>query len=91
MNKTQQKILNIKARNTRELGQGICRLRKLNGFTQQTLGEKSVIKQEAISVLETGAEGVRLGTLFKILAALNLEIVLVERPTSNWNPEDTFK
>jgi HTH-type transcriptional regulator/antitoxin HipB len=81
----------MKARNTKELGQVISQARKAKGYTQKQLGEKSVVKQTAISVMESGAEGVRLGTLFKVLAALNLEIVFVAKKKSTWTPEDSFE
>ena len=81
----------MKARNAKELGQVISQARKAKGYTQKQLGEKSVVKQTAISVMESGAEGVRLGTLFKVLAALNLEIVFVAKKKSTWTPEDSIE
>ncbi len=81
----------MKARNTKELGQVISQARKAKGYTQKQLGEKAVVKQTAISVMESGAEGVRLGTLFKVLAALNLEIVFVAKKKSTWTPEDSIE
>lgn len=81
----------MKARNAKELGQVISQARKAKGYTQKQLGEKSVVKQTAISVMESGAEGVRLGTLFKVLAALNLEIVFTAKKKSTWTPEDSIE
>ena len=78
------------ARGPKELGEAIAILRKGRRLTQQQLGEMADIKQNAISVIESGAEGVRISTLFKILAALELEIVIRKRPKSKWSPEDTF-
>ncbi len=80
----------MNARSSRELGQLIGRFRKAKGYTQKQLGAKAAVKQTAISVIESGAEGVRVGTLFKILAALELEIILSPRGQSDWSPEDSF-
>jgi HTH-type transcriptional regulator / antitoxin HipB len=66
-------------RSTKQLGDAIKRFRKAEAYSQDDLAKSSGLRQAGISHLEAGAEGVRLGTFFKILAALDLEIVLRKR------------
>ena len=62
-----------------QLGAGLLRFRKRAGWTQQQVGERSGIKQAIVSQVELGAAGTRLGTIFKLLAGLDLELVLRNR------------
>lgn len=75
-------------RNSIDLGAALERIRRTKELTQKEVGQQAVVKQALISTLESGAAGTRLSTLFKVLAALNLEIVLRPRRKSNWTPED---
>ena len=68
-----------KVRSARQLGHVIKRERYAQGFSQNDLAEKSGLRQAGISLIESGAKGVRLETLFKLLAALDLEIVVQKR------------
>ncbi|MCB0366490.1 MAG: helix-turn-helix transcriptional regulator [Bdellovibrionaceae bacterium] len=68
-----------KVRSTRQLGHVIKRERNTQGFSQNDLAEKSGLRQAGVSLVESGAKGVRLETLFKLLAALDLEIVVQNR------------
>jgi len=77
------------ARNTKQLGEVISRLRNQKKMTQGELGEKASLRQATISSLEMGEPGTRLQTLFAVLAALDLEIVILPRSKSS-DIEDIF-
>lgn len=66
-------------RNPIQLGAALLRFRKRLSWTQRETGERSGIKQSMVSQVESGTQGTRLGTLFKLLAALDLELVLRKR------------
>ena len=69
-------------RNTAQLGAALFRFRKQISWTQRQVGERSSIKQSMVSQVEAGTPGTRLGTLFKLLAALDLELVVRNRKKS---------
>ncbi len=71
--------LELIARDPLQLGNAIHRFRKQSALTQSGLGEKSGVKQPIISQIEQGAKGTRLRTLLKVLAALDLELVIRSR------------
>lgn len=58
------------------LGAVIKRQRKAKNLTQTEVGAEINIEQSTLSSVEQGAEGTRLSTLFRILAALDLEMVI---------------
>jgi len=60
----------------RSLGNAIRRQRKAKGLSQQQTGELFKIEQSTVSSIERGAAGTRLETLFRMLAALELELVI---------------
>lgn len=63
----------------RALGQAIRSLRRQQGMTQAELAEACVLRQATVSAAENGAAGTRLGTLFRLFAALGQEVVLRDR------------
>ena len=75
-------------RSTQQLGQAIKRIRKTQHRSQETLAKLAGLRQAGISQLEAGAQGVRLETIFKILASLDLEIILQKRKKGNASPQD---
>jgi HTH-type transcriptional regulator / antitoxin HipB len=68
------------ARNAKQLGAILRRVRKLADISQSELGERVHMRQATISRLEMGAPAVQLHTVTEILYALNLELVV--RPRS---------
>ena len=79
------------ARNAKQLGAILRRVRKLAGISQSELGERVHMRQATISRLEMGAPAVQLHTVTEILYALKLELVV--RPRSkggNEGIEDIF-
>lgn len=75
-------------RSPAQLGAALLRFRKQMSWTQRETGEHSGIKQSIVSQVESGTQGTRLGTLFKLLAALDLEFVLRKRKKTSPKTED---
>lgn len=71
------------ARTEKQLGALLRRARKQAGLTQTELGQKLHLRQGTVSRLEAGEPAVQLDTLIAALAALNLELVLRPRTTTD--------
>ncbi len=67
------------ARNPGQIGAIVHRERRIRGLTQAQLGAKVGRRQATISKLEKGEPATQLRTLFDVLAALNLELVIGDR------------
>ena len=67
------------ARSPKQIGTLIRRQRKKLGLTQGQLGERTGMRQETISLIETGNPASRLDTIQAILAALDLELQIAPR------------
>lgn len=61
------------ARTPGQIGNVIRRARKKLRWSQTRLGEKAGLRQETISLIETGNAATRLETILAVLAALDLE------------------
>lgn len=61
------------------LGQALRAERHKKGLTQKAVGNSVGIEQHTISKIEKGNPGAELGTLFRVLAALDLELVVQQR------------
>jgi len=61
------------------LASALRNARKQRSLTQQTLAEQVGTKQATISTFENHPENCRVETLFKLLAALDLELQITER------------
>ena len=69
------------------LGKALRKHRKDRKLTQTQLGNKYNLTQKTISQIESGLPGVQLSTLFKVLAALKLEIHLQDRTSDSSHEE----
>ncbi len=67
------------ARTPRQIGIAIQRERKKRGWTQTQLGERAGLRQETISLIESGHKAARLETILSVLAALDLELTIDAR------------
>ena len=61
------------------LGAAIREERKIKGLTQTAVGNPVGIDQTTVSKVEQGSPGTRVDTLFRLLAVLDLEMVLQPR------------
>lgn len=71
------------ARTAKQLGAIVQRERKSRGLTQAELGAQIGLRQATVSKLEAGEPGTQLRTLLDALTALNLQIVIEERSSSD--------
>lgn len=67
------------ARTPRQIGTIIRRQRKRLGLNQSALGDRAGLRQETISLIETGNPATRLDTILAVLAALDLEFQIGAR------------
>ena len=72
-------LMNPSVRNPGQIGVILRRERRARGLTQAQLGDLIGRRQATISKLEKGDAGIQLGTLFDVLAALNLDVRIVSR------------
>ncbi len=70
------------ARTPRQIGNLIRRARKERGWSQTRLGEKAGLRQETISLIETGNPATKLETMLALLATLDLEFLIAPRSKS---------
>lgn len=79
------------ARTPKQIGDVVRRHRRLQGLKQEDLGNKTNLRQATVSALEAGEPGTRLRTLFDVLTALNMELVIRPRTkTSTDRIEELF-
>lgn len=67
------------ARTPKQIGAIIRRYRKRIGLSQSGLGELAGLRQETISLIETGNAATRIDTILAILAVLDLEFQVTAR------------
>ena len=77
------------ARFPKQMGAALRRRRRALGRTQSDLASQAGVRQATVSSAEAG-ETMQLDTLFSLLAALNLELVLRERTKGAANLGDLF-
>ena len=72
-----------------QLAKVIQGIRKSTGQSQKAVADKVGMYQKTISLIETNPENASLGSLFKLLSALNLELILQDKST-NPNDQDSW-
>jgi HTH-type transcriptional regulator / antitoxin HipB len=79
------------ARTSKQVGDAVRRRRRSQRLTQKDLGDKTKLRQATISGLEAGEPGTQLRTLFDVITALDLELVIRPRTkASNEKIEELF-
>lgn len=63
----------------KNLGEVLRKIRKEHGLTQHEAGKRFNLPQKTISRIESGIETIQSDSIFRYLAALNLEILLQPR------------
>jgi len=79
--------MNELARTPKQIGSIIRRNRRRLGMSQRALGERVGLRQETISLIETGNPATRLETMLSVLAALELEFQVAARSRGS-DPQD---
>ena len=78
-------------RTPKNIGHAIREARKAKSLTQTNLASMSGVWQETISKIENGSGGTKLETIFALLAALDLELTVIERSKGDSDElEDIF-
>jgi HTH-type transcriptional regulator/antitoxin HipB len=75
-------------RTSNQLGSVLRRHRRLAALSQTGLGEMKQLRQATISAMENGEPGTQLRSVFDVMAALGLEVVIRERSTAQMTIED---
>jgi HTH-type transcriptional regulator/antitoxin HipB len=79
------------ARTPKQVGDTVRRRRRSLGMHQKDLAGKSSLRQATISSLEAGEPGTQLRTLFDVLTALDMEVVVRPRTKASTDKiEDLF-
>lgn len=73
-------------RNTKELGEAIRAERLRQKLRQVDLARKASVRQALISDLETGARSTQMDNVFKVLAALDLDLAVMPRRKAEFDP-----
>lgn len=76
-------------RTTDQLAKVIQGIRKSSGQSQQAVADKVGMFQKTVSLLETNPDNASLGSLFKLMSALNLELILQDKSISS-NDQETW-
>ena len=78
------------ARDPKQIGNAIRRIRKGQKMSQADLGTKAGLRQETISLIENGHPAAKIETLLAILAVLDLEFQIDVRSRSGLDVESDF-
>lgn len=72
------------------LGSAIKRQRKAKKLSQTEAGGAFNLDQTTISSIEQGAPGTRLETIFRLLAALDLELIIRPKKKNNLKTKESW-
>lgn len=72
-----------------QLAKVIQGIRKSSGQSQQAVADKVGMFQKTVSLIETNPENASLGSLFKLISALNLELILQDK-SINTHDQDSW-
>lgn len=75
-------------RNNKEFGAIIRNARKKQNLRQIDLAKIAAVRQALISDLENGVTSARLDTVFKVLAALKLDLSVTDRKKADFDPTE---
>ncbi|MEM6890635.1 MAG: helix-turn-helix transcriptional regulator [Pseudomonadota bacterium] len=78
------------ARSSKQLGNIIQRARKQRDWTQTELAQMAGLRQEMVSKIERGQDGTKLSSVYALLAALDLELVIETRSKVKPEIADVF-
>ena len=73
-------------RNEMALGEAVRAARKRLAWTQSELARVAAVQQKRVSAIENGTSSPRLDTILKVLAALDLDLDVVDRRPASFEP-----
>ncbi len=75
-------------RSNKDLGAAIRLARKSMDLRQIDVAKKASVRQALVSDLENGATTARLDTVMKVLAALDLDLSIIPRRKTGFDPTE---
>ncbi|MFT5133822.1 MAG: HTH-type transcriptional regulator/antitoxin HipB [Gammaproteobacteria bacterium] len=75
-------------RSNKDFGAYIRQARQKQNLRQIDLAKAASVRQALISDLENGVNSARLDTVFKVLAALKLDLSITDRVKPNFDPTE---
>ncbi len=75
-------------RSNKDLGATIRLERKARNLRQVDVARKASVRQAMVSELENGTTAAKLDTLIRVLAALDLDLSVVERRKTGFDPTE---
>jgi HTH-type transcriptional regulator/antitoxin HipB len=75
-------------RSNKDLGAAIRLVRKNMDLRQVDVAQKASVRQALVSELENGETTAKLDTVMRVLAALDLDLCIVPRRKTEFNPAD---
>ena len=75
-------------RTNSELGAAIRLARKSKNLRQVDVAQKASLRQALVSDIENGATKAKLDTIIRVLAALDLDLSIVPRRTTGFDPTE---
>ena len=75
-------------RNNKDLGAAIRLARKTRNLRQVDVAQTASVRQALVSELENGATTAKLDTVTKVLAALDLDLSIVPRRKTGFDPTE---
>ena len=85
-----ERLMETLARTPEHIGTALRRTRKVKGWTQKDVSERSGLRVATISSVENGDAGTQIKTILAIMMALDLEFRIGNRGTSQPDIEDIF-
>jgi HTH-type transcriptional regulator/antitoxin HipB len=79
-------VMVMTIRNNKEFGEAVRRARLTQNLRQVDLARKASVRQALISEIENGTTGAKLDTVLKVLAALDMDLSLVQRQEAEFDP-----
>ena len=75
-------------RSSTDLGAAIRLARKQQNLRQVDVAQKASVRQALVSDIENGATTAKLDTVMRVLAALDLDLSVVPRQTTGFDPTE---
>ncbi len=75
-------------RSSKDLGAAIRLARKKQDLRQVDVAQKASVRQALVSELENGATTAKLDTVIRVLAALDLDLSVVPRRKTGFDPTE---
>jgi len=75
-------------RSSKDLGAAIRLARKSKSLRQVDVAQKASVRQALVSELENGATTAKLDTVMRVLAALDMDLSIVPRRKTGFDPTE---